>query len=127
QTRALWRLGQEGPPDQVRLALTGTPVEDTPDDAWPQLHWVSPGDWPRRTQFIDRFCEKGWTPYGLSITGLSAAGRAEFFQVFDQMHIRRPKEVVLPNLPVKLAPQVRWLEMEGKQAKAYRQMEEHMV
>ena len=127
QTRAMWWLGQQGGPGQTRLALTGTPVESSPDDAWPQLHWVSPEDWPRRTQFIDRYCERGWTPYGMEITGLSANGRNEFYQVFDRMHVRRPKEAVLPYLPEKAPPQVRWLEMEGKQAKAYRQMEEHMV
>lgn len=53
QTRALWWLGKSA---DNRFALTGTPVANTPEDAWSIMHFVSPEEFPTKTKYIDRYC-----------------------------------------------------------------------
>lgn len=123
QTRALWAVGD---PATYRFALTGTPVEKSPDQLWPQLRFVSPADWPGKTKFVDRYCAQGFSLYGLNVIGLRPDTADEFWQVASGQLIRRPKAAILPQLPPKRR-QTRLVEMEAKQAKAYRQLQETSV
>lgn len=126
QARGLWAVGhQEGV--YYRYGLTGTPVESTPDQLWSQLHFIAPKEWPSKTQYVERYCQQSYTPWGADVVGLLPANASEFYSILFPMYIRRPKEVVIEGLPDKLPPQIRYVEMEPKQAKAYRQMRDLFV
>jgi SNF2 family DNA or RNA helicase len=124
QTRALWAVGARA---QVRFALTGTPVANEPQDLWSLLHFVSPDEWPSRSQYIDRYvrCTPNWHG-GVSFDGLHEHLKSEFFAAVDPRFLRRPKALVLTDMPPKTY-QRRYVEMQPKQAKAYKQMTDDCV
>lgn len=124
QTRALWSA--TGAAD-IRIALTGTPIANAPDDLWTVLHWLSPEEWPSRTKFIDRFLDISYNAFGAAtVTGVKASMRDEFFGAVDPRMRRMSKDAVLPFLPPKVYER-RDVEMAPKQAKAYKQMVEQMI
>lgn len=127
QTRAAWYLAHHA---RYRWLLTGTLITDTPDDAWALMHAVAPEEYPVRGGFINRYCDTspdysaGKAPNGewraFKVKGLKAETKAEFFRFFDVRFLRRSKadDVTRLTLPV---------EMGAAQAKAYAQMERHMM
>lgn len=124
QTRALWQVSK---PAKYRLALTGTPVTNTPDDLWSIMHFLSPDEWPARTKYIDRFCLTSWNTFGgLEIVGIRPDTRDEFFKILDPRFKRDLKKAVLSQLPDKTY-QERYVEMAPKQRKAYKQLAETML
>lgn len=125
QTRALWALRTDK--TEVRLALTGTPIANAPEDLWSGLHFIDPENWPTRGKYIDRWCLQTFNPFGgMTIIGLKPETKDEFFAITDP-HVRRmPKSLVLSQLPPKQYT-TRYVEMSPKQAKAYKQMAEDMV
>jgi SNF2 family DNA or RNA helicase len=125
QTRALWALRSDK--TIVRLALTGTPIANAPQDLWSSLHFINPDAWPARTKFIDRWCLQSFNPFGgMTIIGLKPETKDEFFAITDPHVIRRPKSLVLSQLPQKVYTQ-RYVQMSPKQAKAYKTMQDDMV
>lgn len=126
QTRALWAVGR-GTKVQYRYALTGTPIADTPDDLWSIMHFVAPNDYPRKTQYIERYLMKSFNAFGgLEILGLDPRTRDEFFAIFDPRFRRMPKDVVLAHLPPKLHV-TREIELPPKMRKAYKELEDTMI
>jgi SNF2 family DNA or RNA helicase len=125
QTRALWAL--RGEKTLVRLALTGTPIANAPEDLWSALHFIDPESWPTRGKYIDRWCLQTFNPFGgMTIIGLKPETKDEFFAITDP-HVRRmPKSLVLSQLPEKMY-QTRYVEMSPKQHKAYEAMRDDMV
>jgi len=123
QTRATWAV-QHGPTVRYRFALTGTPVADHPGDLWPLLHGVAPEEYPRRVDFLDRYCLQSWSLFGgLAVIGLNPTTRDEFLGFFDPRFRRVPKELVLPDLPP-VQYVTREAELSPKQLRAYRELEE---
>lgn len=124
QTRAVWAATKT---TQFRFALTGTPIADAPDDLWTILHWLSPGEWPARTKFIERMCEVSYNAFGApTVIGIKPSMRDEFFAALDPRMRRMPKSVVLRFLPP-IVPERRDVEMPPKQEKAYEQMRDLML
>jgi SNF2 family DNA or RNA helicase len=120
QTRALWAIGDTA---QVRYALTGTPIADTPDDLWALLHFVAPHEWPSKTKFIDRYCLTSWNAFGgVEIIGLRPDRREELFTLIDPRILRRPKAWL--KLPEKMPAVKRYVAMTPKQKTAYDQFAE---
>lgn len=132
--RAAWALG-DGPAVRVRYAATATPVANALDDLWAIMRFVSPDEWPAKSKFVERYCDKTWNRWGgLELGGLKPATSAELFGFFDPRYRAMPKDVVLRDLPPRLGglgdpngPMIREAEMGSKQAKAYRQMVEQSV
>lgn len=125
QTRALWALATDD--THIRLALTGTPIANAPQDLWSSLHFIDPGQWPTRTKFIDRWCLQSYNPFGgMTVIGLKPETKDEFFAITDPHVIRRPKSLVLSQLPKKVYT-TRYVDMSPKQAKAYKTMRDDMV
>lgn len=126
-TRALWSIGSDA---DHRYALTGTPLANTPEDFWALLHFVAPEEWPSRSRFIDRYCLVEQNYYGgrevTEVAGLNPLTRQEFYDCVDPRFLRRPKALVLPQLPEKIYT-TRYVEMSPKQQRAYKQMGESMV
>lgn len=124
QTRALKFLGKEA---TYRFAATGTPIESSPDQYWSLMNFISPADFPRKVSFIDRYCQQAYNPFGgMDIIGLNPATAPEFHVITEPRKLRRPKDVILPQLPPKVES-MRYLTMVGKQKKAYDDMAKHML
>lgn len=123
QTRGWWTLSHAA---NYRLGLTGTPVVNKPDDLWALLHGLRPLEYPRRSKFIERYCNAGQGAYGWEVWGLKEEAKAELFSFLDPRMLRRTKAEVLPQLPPKQF-QTRWVEMEGKQAATYRALKKEML
>ena len=124
QTRALWAI-REG--SRYRFAATGTPIEQTPDQLWAIMHFLSPNDFPRKTKYIERYCLRSYNPFGgMDITGLNPEHAPEFHAIVNPRMLRRPKDVILPQLPPKVES-VRYIPFIGKQKKAYDDMAKHML
>jgi SNF2 family DNA or RNA helicase len=123
QTRALWRVSRGA---RYRWALTGTPVLNTPGDLWSIGRFYAPdeyGDsrhsWHNR--YID-FIETNWGPKDI---GLRKDRQKEFEWWFDASSIRRTKEDVL-DLP-EVTYQTRHLDLDPKQASAYKKMLDDLI
>jgi SNF2 family DNA or RNA helicase len=126
QTRALWAVGHQ-PGVEYRFALTGTPISESPEDLWAVLHFLDPTQWPRKTQYIERYLLKETNKWGgLDVLGLRPDHKAEFYAIFDPRFRRMPKDVVLPFLPEKVY-QTRTIELPPKIRKAYDQMKKTML
>jgi len=125
QTRALWKLRDDAP---NRGALTGTPIRDTPSDAWALLHFLAPREFPAKGKFEDRYCDHGFNPYSgtWEVRGLNPATADEFHAILGAHMLRRLKAAVLPDLPPKVYAE-RLCEMAPKQRKAYEQMAEGLI
>jgi SNF2 family DNA or RNA helicase len=116
QTRALWGVSSGS---SVRIALTGTPLVNSPDDLWAILHFECPDEWPSKTKFIDRYCLKEYNSWGgMSVIGLNPSTRQEFYDLITPRFLRRTKALVNPWLPEKVYERLD-VEMSPKQRKAY--------
>lgn len=124
QTRAAWAVGQTA---RFRMPLTGTPAANHLGDLWSLMHFVDPNEWPRRTQFIDRYCQTIPNVFGgLQIAGLNPQTEREFRLIFEPRAIRHLRAVVLPQLPEEVR-QIRTVQMGTKQRKAYDSIKTRMV
>jgi SNF2 family DNA or RNA helicase len=119
QTRALWGVADYSIPRPLCIALTGTPMVNSPDDLWALLHFESPEEWPAKTKFIDRYCIKEYNAWGgMSVVGLNPYTQQEFYDLITPRFLRRPKALVNPWLPEKVRER-RDVELPPKQRKAY--------
>jgi SNF2 family DNA or RNA helicase len=124
QTRALWAVGETA---KRRIALTGTPVANSPEDLWSIMHFVSPAEWPSKTKFIDRYCLTNFNFWGgMDVKALRPDTKDELLAILDSRFLRRTKAEVLTHLPP-ITRQTRLVDMEPKQAKAYKQMADEMI
>lgn len=125
QTRAAWYVAHQQ--ESHRFALTGTPIANHPGELWSLLHFLSPADWPSRVKYVDMFCLTGWNPWGGNeILDLSPQNRPYFDKIFLPMFLRRPKKLVLPQLPEKTYV-TRDVPMTPKQRKAYRELRDQFI
>lgn len=125
QTRAVWACAT--PETTYRFALTGTPIANNPVDLWSALHFIDPRSWVSKTKYTDRYCHVVPNYFGgITVTGLRADTRDEFFKAVDPRMRRMPKEAVLASLPKKTYIE-RVVAMSPKQRKAYDQMASGLV
>lgn len=125
QTRAAWAVAWKC---EHRFALTGTPLANTPADTWAIMHMLAPDEWPSKTAFLDRFALLTWSSFGfMDVAGIRGDTKDEFFKILDPRFIRRPTQVVVPDLIPKLPPQVRRIELPAKQRKAYDSLRKHLL
>jgi superfamily II DNA or RNA helicase len=102
----------------ARLALTGTPVENSTRDLWAIYQFALPGYLGSRDNFKERFeqpIQGGMdTP-----AGLSASERLK--KLLRPYFLRRTKREVLKDLPEKIE-QVLWCDPSPAQAEVYRRL-----
>ena len=116
QTRSIWGVSANA---TLRIALTGTPIVNSPDDLWALLHFEDPIEWPSKTKYLDRYCKLSFNRWGgMEVDGLNPYNREEFFSLIEPRLLRRPKSLVLPWLPPKVYER-RDVAMYPKQRKAY--------
>jgi SWI/SNF-related matrix-associated actin-dependent regulator 1 of chromatin subfamily A len=124
QTRALWAATGDA---DIRFALTGTPIAKDVVDLWPILHWISPEEWPSKTKWIDRMIDTMLNAFGgMMVLGVKPHMEQEFYASINPRMRRMLKSRVLPWLP-EVINERRDVEMGAKQAKAYKQMLDHMI
>ena len=124
QSRALWAATGDA---KIRYALTGTPIANDVVDLWAILHWISPEEWPNKTKWIDRMVNTMFNAFGgMMVLGVKPDMQDEFYAAINPRMRRMLKAKVLPWLP-KVLTDRRDVEMGAKQAKAYKQMRDHMI
>jgi SNF2 family DNA or RNA helicase len=124
QTRALWQLGRHA---DYRVALSGTPIQDTPEDLWSILHFISPDEYPGKTAFVDRFLRVSYNPWGgREIKGLNPLNEIEFRANAETRFRRVTKAMALTFLPPKVF-ETRWVELPPRMRKAYESMVDVLV
>jgi SNF2 family DNA or RNA helicase len=124
QSRALWAATGDA---DIRFAMTGTPIANNVLDLWAILHWISPEEWPSKTKWIDRMVDTMINAFGgMMVIGVKPHMSEEFYAAINPRMRRMLKQKVLPWLPEVINDR-RDVEMGAKQAKAYKQMREHMI
>jgi SNF2 family DNA or RNA helicase len=120
QTRALWAASADV---NLRVGMTGTPVQDTPEDLWALLRFIAPSEYPTKTAYMERFCDVQQNYWGgVEVRGLNPLTKEEFFANFDARSRRVTKDMALPFLPPKLY-ETRWVTLPTKLRKPYAEME----
>ena len=125
QTMAVKQMGLQA---SNRLAMTGTPLLNNPDDIWSIMNFVKPDEYGSRNQFRNRYCrmEVGYHS-GFENTGLKTDTRKEFDSFFLPRFLRRTKREVLPQLPEKMAIDYRILPLTSKQKSVYNALVKDML
>lgn len=82
-----------------RLALTGTPAHDKPEDVWNILHFIDPIQFGSYWKFVEQWCvmESYWTPHGTTRqpAGLLAAKKELFAKMLNDIAIMHKREEVM--------------------------------
>lgn len=124
QTLGLWQL-KDAP---MKLALTGTPILNSPDEIWALLAWLVPEQYGRggnRTPywtFYDQYVDYYEGPYGRVITGARNPDALRF-ELSNKL-VRRTKAHAL-DLPEKTR-QYMDIDLHPKQRKLYEKAEEEL-
>lgn len=120
-------------PDGVKLALTGTPMDDKPHNLWGTLNWLDPEQYPAFHRWVELYWKK--TGYrGYEVGEFIKEREGLLWDSLSAIALRRTKLEVAKDLPPKIevgtlldpeeetSPTGIWLDMDGKQARAYEQM-----
>jgi SNF2 family DNA or RNA helicase len=104
-----------------RLAMSGTPGDNKPDDMWSPLNWILPKQFGSYWNFLKYYCEfKRHEEHGYKIiTGVRNV--QHFHKIIDPYWIRRRKEQVAKQLPAKQYD-TRFVELTPSQRRSYDQM-----
>lgn len=131
QTRACFSVADQVSADGGAIfGLTGSMIANTPVDLWSPGHIVCPLEFPSKVAFVDRYALLSWNAFGfMDVVGLRGDTREELFKFLDPRFIRRPKEIILPELAEngKLKPTVRTVDLASKQRKAYDKLRKEML
>lgn len=121
QTKGLNRLKAKH-----KFALTGTPIQNKPDDLWSILYWIDPFLSGRSYwRFVDNFCEVEEGFFGSKIVGLTKNRHnlEALRTILDYTMTRRLGDAELPeriDIPIKL-------DMSNKQQKLYKSVKENII
>lgn len=123
-TRSVWAIGDKA---KHRVAMTGTPVQDTIEDTWPLNRFVKPDEFPAKGKYMDRYAIQAYNHWGaIEVRGVNPAHADELQQIMQPFYRRMLKDIVLPFLPP-VMQEIRTVEMVGAQGKAYREMKKKMM
>lgn len=121
--------------DGIKIAMSGTPFDSKPHQLWGTLNWLDPVQYPA----FHRWSELYWTKGGYTGYQIGEFRKDREQMLWDSLAsiaLRRTKAEVAPDLPPKMeigtpldpwdteSPVGVWLEMDGKQARAYDEMEQ---
>lgn len=111
----------------IRIAMSGTPIANTPEDLWSILNFLWPRSFSSKSRFIDRYLVVSQNTWGgMEVLGIKPNMQDEFFSIIDPITRRMPESYVLKHLPPSVYS-TREVEMGAKQAKAYKDMAKNMM
>ena len=117
--RMCWKLAENC---DKRVALTGTPISNSPIDIWSILRFLDPDIWTSRTRFIDLFLEvhleKVGTMQFQRIGGVHPPMQKLFDKLINFYMLRRTLEEIAD--PPKVIHQTRYAPMLSRQRSQYR-------
>ncbi len=121
QTKALKKI--KAP---YKLAMSGTPIINRPDELWSILHWLYPKDYRSYWRFYKHYVQfEVMHPHGYhKITGTK--NMDELREEIAPFIIRRLKKDVLKDLPPKYYTTLT-VQLDGKQRRVYDQMRQDMI
>lgn len=120
-------------PDGLKIAMSGTPMKGKPHQLWGTLNWLDPKTYSAFYRWAELYWQKGGKT-GYEIGEFRQDREEMLWDSLKSVAIRRTKAEVAQDLPPKTyvgtplvledetSPVGIWLEMEGRQAKAYEQM-----
>lgn len=124
RTRAAWAVAHGC---QYRIGLTGSPIQDTPEDLYGLFHLLYPEDYPSKTGFMERFVQYEWNIWGgRDVIGIKPDRKDEFERNFNACTRRVTKDMALDFLPPKIY-ETRWVTLPPKHRKAYDSMEKTLI
>ncbi len=104
-----------------RLALTGTPINNKPDDLWNIADYIRPGEFGSFWNFKQRYCICDYWGSTIGYRNLN-----EIRNKIQRIMIRRKKEEVLKELPPKLYEDI-FTELNGYERSYYTSLKEEMI
>lgn len=120
----------------VKIAISGTPMEDKPEQLWGTLNWLDPATYGGFHRWVDLYWQKD-SRNSFKVGAFRQEREPMLWDSLSDICLRRTKAEVAEDLPPKLeigtpldpsdenSPKGIWLEMDGKQAKAYDAMMKH--
>lgn len=120
--------------DGLRIAMSGTPFDSKPHQLWGTLNWLDRKQYSAFMRWAELYWQKGGYT-GFEIGEFRKDREQMLWDSLSAISLRRTKAEVAPDLPPKMeigtplnpsdkeSPIGIWLEMDGKQAKAYEEME----
>lgn len=115
------------------LLLTGTPCYNRPDDLYSLFSLCSPGRFPQKKEFVDRYLKvrklKFKTKTGKQIEVEKVVGIKDLYTFrleTRDLLIRREVEEVLKDLPKKRVVNI-WVDLEEEQKKLYKEAEDYAI
>lgn len=106
---------------KIRRVLTGTPLGQNVMDLWPQLRFIGELDGVNPFAFRNHFAVMGGY-MGKQVTGYK--NEAELHKLLDSCSFRALKKDWLKDLPEKLPPVTRDVQMTSEQLMTYQEMKE---
>lgn len=121
----------------MRIAMSGTPFDSKPHQLWGTLNWLRPDQYSAFYRWAELYWQKGGRT-GFEIGEFRKDREPMLWSSLAGIALRRTKAEVAYDLPPKLevgtpltaeadSPVGIWLEMTGKQAKAYTDLQELSV
>ena len=103
--------------------MTGTPITNSPLEAWPLFTWLNPGSLGRFYSFASFYM----APTGFSMFGAIRTDRLSHLAGrLQPYYIRRSREELLPDLP-ELLEQTIPVELSDKEKKLYDQLKKELL
>lgn len=106
-----------------RIALTGTPVSNSPEDIFSILDWLVPGYLGSYYQFRDKYCviDAEWYNRIIGYKNIE-----ELAKKVDCWMLRRTKEQVLKDLPPKTVEQIVY-DLSDEEKSVYKSVKESVI
>lgn len=120
-TQALKRI-----PTEHKLACTGTPADDKPQDLWSILNWLYPKKFSSYWRFYNNHVDWDTHPKGGYRIVRGVTNVQELHDQLKPFYIRRTKDQVLKELPDKIYSEIH-VQLTPRQRKAYDQMKKDML
>lgn len=111
---------------KYKVVLTGTPIQNKPNDLWSILNWLGPY-WSGKSywRFVETFCQIEETFFGKEIVGLTKNEKAKdsLKKILNEIMIRRETSDSLPdiiNIPIRIP-------MSKKQQQLYKKVQKDIL
>jgi SNF2 family DNA or RNA helicase len=110
-----------------RIAMTGTPLKGKKHNLFGTLNWLRPDVYASKWRWAGDYFLVNEGEYSKTIGDLAETRKDAFFRSLNSIMIRRTKKELRDANPAWMPPEKRyhdvWVEMDGKQRKAYAAME----